>query len=251
MFISMLAQAGSAMGEPAWIEAATRCAAFLLDTLRDAGGRWLRAWQRDGGSRHLAYAVDYAHLTDAFTRLAEATGSARWVALARQTADAMLELFWDDTDGGLFTTGGDAERLLVRGKDVYDGATPSANSVAAVALLRLGALTGTSGYTDAAEAILRLLLRHLTEAPASVTVALAATDLVVSGITEIVVSGDRPDLVRAAQAQFLPNAVLAWGEPFPSPLWEGRAEPAAYVCRDYTCGLPARNVEELDAQLAR
>jgi len=133
---------------------------------------------------------------------------------------------------------------------VYDGATPSANSVAAVALLRLGALTGAPSYTEAAEGILRLLSRHLTEAPASVTVAAAATDLVVSGITEIVVAGDRPELVRAAQARYLPNAVLAWGEPFASPLWEGRTEPAAYICRDYACGLPARSVEELNAQLA-
>src|SRR4029077_17927831 len=109
-----------------------------------------------------------------------------------------------------------AEALLVRNKDVFDGATPSANSVAAVALLRLGALTGHQPYIDAAHAVLRVLQAHLRHHPTSVSLAVAAVDLVVSGPTEIVVSGDRPDLVGAVQERYLPNAVLAWGEPYPS-----------------------------------
>jgi uncharacterized protein YyaL (SSP411 family) len=250
MWIATLAQAGAALGRPDWLESATRTADFLRRALRRADGRWLRCWQRDGGARHLAYAVDYAHLVDAFTRLAEATGQRRWVSAAIEAAEGLLALFWDEADGGVFTTGADAEKLLVRSKDVYDGATPSANSVAAVALLRLGALTGSAAYTEAGHGILRLLHTHLTQAPTSVTVALAAVDLVVTGVTEIVVAGDRPDLVAGVVSRYLPNAVLAWGEPFDSPLWEGRTQPAAYVCRDYVCGLPARTVAELATQLA-
>jgi uncharacterized protein YyaL (SSP411 family) len=82
-----------------------------------------------------------------------------------------------------------------------------------------------------------------------VTTAVAAADMVVSGITEVVVAGERPDLVGSIQARYLPNAVLAWGEPYDSPLWEGRDQPAAYVCRDFTCGLPATSTEELAEQL--
>ena len=250
MMIATLAEAGAAGQRPDWIEAADRCAGFLLETLRRPDGRWLRAWQSEGGARHLAYAVDYAHLTDAFTRLASATGEARWIASAAETADAMLELFWDDADGGLFTTGADAERLLVRSKDTYDGATPAANSVAALSLLRLSALTGVSRFRDAATAILRLLHEYLQQQPTAVSVALAAVDVLTSGATEIVIAGARPDLVAAASRQYLPNAVLAWGEPFDSPLWEGRDQPAAYVCRDFACGLPAGTVDELAAQLS-
>ena len=250
MWVSTLARAGAAIGRTDWLEAARRTAGFLLGTLRRPDGRWLRAWQREGGARHLAYAVDYAHLVDAFTRLGEATGEARWLAEATATADSMLDLFWDDEQGGLFTTGTDAEKLLVRSKDTYDGATPSANSVAAVALVRLGALTGSGSYRDAAEGILRLLHEFLTTQPTAVGLALAAVDLIVSGVTEVVISGDRPELVRTVQTRYLPNAVLAWGEPWASPLWEGRDQPAAYVCRDYVCGLPARTVDELEAQLA-
>jgi uncharacterized protein YyaL (SSP411 family) len=82
-----------------------------------------------------------------------------------------------------------------------------------------------------------------------VTVGVATVDLVVSGATEIVVGGDRPDLVSAVQRRYLPNAVLAWGEPYDSALWEGRDRPAAYVCRNFVCGVPAESEEELTEQL--
>ena len=253
MFAATIAEAGAAFGRSDWVEEAGRIARFLLDNLRRADGRWLRAWQADAGAKHLAYAVDYAHLIDAFTRLAEATGRASWIAEARRAADGLLDLFWDDADGGVFTTGVDGEALLVRTKDVFDGATPSANSVATNALLRLGALTGSERYAAAAQAILRLLHAHLAHHPTAVTMAVAAVDMVVTGPTEIVVSGDRPDLVRIVHSRYLPNAVLAWGEPYNSPLWEGRGPgtaPAAYVCRDFVCSLPAADVSTLTDQLA-
>ncbi|HVM67802.1 MAG TPA: thioredoxin domain-containing protein [Acidimicrobiales bacterium] len=249
MWVATAAEAGAAMGHDAWVTAAAQTAAFLLAHLRREDGRWLRAWHPDGGARHLAYAVDYAHLVDAFTRLAEATGAARWIDEARAAADAMLDLFWDDADGGLFTTGVDGEALLVRSKDVYDGATPSANSVAALALARLGALTGHAEYRDASHAVLRMLHAYLTHQPTSVTVGVATVDFVVSGATEIVVSGDRADLVGAVHRRYLPNSVLAWGEPYRSPLWEGRERPAAYVCRDFVCGVPAETEGDLGDQL--
>ena len=253
MFAATLAEAGAAFGRSDWVAEADGIARFLVAHLRREDGRWMRAWQRDSGPRHLAYAVDYAHLIDAFTRLAEATGRAEWIAEARATGGALLDLFWDDADGGVFTTGTDGEALLVRNKDVFDGATPSANSVAAGALLRLGALTGEARFTDAAHAILRLLHAHLAHHPTAVTAAVAAVDMVVTGITEIVVSGDRPDLVDVIRTRYLPNAVLAWGEPYPSPLWEGRGPgtpAAAYVCRDFVCALPATDVTRLTQQLA-
>jgi uncharacterized protein YyaL (SSP411 family) len=249
MWVATAAEAGAALGHDAWVAAAGATAEFLLSHVRREDRRWLRAWHPDGGARHLAYAVDYAHLVDAFTKLAEATGEARWIGEARAAADAMLDLFWDQADGGLFTTGSDAEPLLVRSKDVYDGATPSANSVAALALARLGALTGHGAYRDASHAILRVLHAYLAHQPTSVTVAVATVDFVVSGTTEIVIAGDRADLVGAVQRRYLPNSVLAWGEPYGSALWEGRDRPAAYVCRDFVCGVPAETEEDLIDQL--
>jgi uncharacterized protein len=252
MFVAAAAEAGAAMGRSDWIEAAEKTAGFLLSSLRrPSDGRWLRSWQADSEPRVLAYAVDYAWLVEAFTRLAEATGSASWITAARKTADGMLELFGDPVGGGFFTTGHDAEKLLVRSKEVFDGATPSANSVAAVALARLGVLTGSQRYADAASGVLRMVLPTLSQHPTAFTYLLAAADLTVTGATEVVITGDRRDLVAAVASRFLPNAVLAWGERYDSPLWEGRPDEvdAAYVCRDYACLAPVTSVEDLLAEL--
>ncbi|MDQ1403366.1 MAG: uncharacterized protein QOG03_1682 [Actinomycetota bacterium] len=249
MFVSALAEAAAALDRDDWRVAAVEVGRFLLASLRDERGRWLRSWQADAGARHLAYAVDYAWLVDAFTRLAELTGEAEWVTHARAAADDLVELFWDDDEGGVFTTGHDGERLIVRQKDTFDGASPSANSVAATALLRLGALTGDEAYTARGAAIVTLLAPMMAGHPAAFTHALGAVDLVLSGPTEIVITGDRPDLLQPVREHFLPNAVLAWGQPYDSPLWEGREPDRAYVCHDYTCQLPASDIETLLRQL--
>ena len=127
---------------PRWPSATSSASTCAGTTVGGCG-----AGSPDGGARHLAYAADYAWLVDCFTRLGELTGRARWTERAVETADALLDLFHDDEGGGFFTTGHDAEALIVRTKDVFDGATPSANAVAALSLARLGALTGDDRYT--------------------------------------------------------------------------------------------------------
>jgi uncharacterized protein len=248
LFVATLAEAGAATGRADWVDAAEAAGRFLLDSLRDDRGRWLRSWQ-GGSARHLAYAADHAALVDAFTRLAEATGRASWVDEARAVADALVDRFWDDEQGGVFTTAHDAEVLVVRPKDVLDNATPSANSLAAVALLRLGALTGDERYGERAGAVLRLVGDVAAQHPTAFTHLLAAVDMATTGVVEVAVTGDRPDLVAAVQRRYLPNAVLAWGEPYPSPLWEGRSPGLAYVCRDFACRAPAASVDALEAEL--
>jgi uncharacterized protein len=249
LMLAALAEAAAATDRRDWLDAAVGTGEFLLRSLRRDDGRWLRSWQARGGARHVAYAADHAALVDAFLRLAEATGEARWLDAARSTADALLDLFWDEERGGLFTTGSDAERLVARNKDLMDNATPSANSLAAVALLRLAALTGEERYRDRADRILRLTGSLATQHPTAFGHLLAAVDLAVNGIDEVVVAGDRPDLVDVVHRRFLPGAVLAWGERYPSPLWEGRDDGRAYVCHSYACQLPAADPEALAAQL--
>ena len=248
--VAALAEAGAACREPAWVDAAVDIATFLLANLRRDDGRWLRAWQADAGAKHLAYATDHGALLDAFTRLAEATGAARWIAEARATADALLELFWDDERGGVFTSGHDAEALIARPKDLQDNATPGANGLAAVGLLRLAALTDDPRYRDAGHAVARLLAPLAVRHPTAFGHALAALDLAVRGTSEVVVVGDRPDLVAAVHGRYQPDRVLAWGERYDSPLWESRDDGLAYVCRGYACRLPVDTVEALDAELA-
>ncbi len=194
----------------------------------------------------LAFAADHAALVDAFTRLYEATGEARWLAEAVATADALLELFWDEERGGVFTTGHDAERLVARQKDLLDNATPSATSLAANGLLRLAALTGVDRYRERAEDLLRILGAVAAQHPLALPHLLAAVDLSAGGIDEIVVTGDRPDLLAVVRSAWRPRAVLAWGERFDSPLWEGRPDDGkAYVCRDFVCESPVDSADAL------
>ncbi len=250
LMIATLAEAGAATGTAAWVEAAEQAADFLLASLRRDDGRWLRSWQADGGARHLAFAADHAALVDAFTRLAEATGHARWITAARETADALIDLFADPDEAGFFTTGDDGEQLVARAKDLMDNATPAANTLAAVALLRLGALTGVDRYRDHAVGIVAMLGGIAGEHASAFANLLAAVDLLATGITEVAIVGDEPELVRVAQHGYRPNTVLAWGEPYESPLWEGRQPGHAYVCRDYACQQPVTTPEALLAQLS-
>ncbi len=255
LMVATLAEAAATTGRQDWLDQATTAADFLLHRLRSDDGRWLRTWQDDGtaGGRASvpAFATDHAALVDAFTRLAEATGQARWIAEARNTADALIELFWDGDDAGFFTTGHDVPALVARQKDLLDGATPSANSLATVALLRLSALTGHHAYRRYAEQVLSLLAPVLDRQPSAFAHLLGAVDLDTAGITEIVIPGPATELVTAVQRRYLPRAVLAWGEPYGSPLWEGRETGKAYVCRDYACQVPATDPTQLMAQLDR
>ncbi len=250
LMIATLAEAGAATGTTAWIEAAAKAADFLLANLRRDDGRWLRSWQADGGARHLAFAADHAALVDAFTRLADATGQARWIAEARATADALIDGFWDPDGIGFFTTGNDGEVLVARSKDLMDNATPGANTLAAVALLRLAALTGDDRYREHGTAVVSLLGGVAGQHASAFANLLAAADLLATGTTEIAIVGDAPDLVATVQSRYLPNAVLAWGEPYDSPLWDQRDPGHAYVCRNYTCQLPVTDPAALLAQLA-
>ncbi|MDP9005303.1 MAG: thioredoxin domain-containing protein [Actinomycetota bacterium] len=253
LFLATLAEAAAATGDGAWRSAAVELAEFLVANLRGDDGRWLRSWHPatgEGATRLLAFAADHAALVDGFTRLAECTGEARWMAEARSTADALLELFWDDERGGVFTTGHDAETLVARQKDLLDNATPSANGATALSLARLAALSGDDGHRRAAEAIVGMLAGSAGAHPTAFAHLLAAVDVLAGPLTEVVVVGERPDLVAAAQRRFLPRAVLAWGEPYPSPLWEGRDPGRAYVCQGFACRQPATTVEALEAQLA-
>jgi uncharacterized protein len=240
LFLSSLAQAAAVFGRRDWLDAAVANGEFLLRELRADNGRWFRSWQSDGTppARHMALAADHAALVDAFTRLAEATGEARWITEAVRTADTMLDWFFDPEQGGLFTTAEDAEALVVRQKDLVDGATPSANSTAAIALFRLAALTGEQRYANQADRILQLLAAAVEKSPGQYSNAMVATDLRRRGLTEVVVVGDRPELVRLAQSVWRPDTVLAWGEPYDSPLWADRDEGFGYVCRNYSCELP-------------
>ncbi len=249
MYASALAEAAAATGNPSWADTAVAIGEFLVAELCGDDGRWRRSWRPGGGAHHLAYAADHAWLVDCFTRLGELSGKAVWTDRAVAAAEALLTLFHDEDGGGFFTTGSDAEALIVRTKELFDGATPSANAVAALSLARLGALTGNERYTGVARQVVDQFGDLLTRHPSAFAHTLLTADLLLEGSTEVVVTGHRPDLVATVRSRWRPTTVLAWGEPTDSPLWLGRDGDRAYVCRHYACRLPADDVDTLAAQL--
>jgi uncharacterized protein YyaL (SSP411 family) len=137
----------------------------------------------------------------------------------------------------------------VRPVDLLDDATPSAASVACSAMTRLGALTGDQSLIDTAERLLALLVPLGTDHPLAVANALGSMALAGGGTIEVVVAGDRSDLLRCVRRRYEPDVVLAWGERTLSPVWEQRPDGAAYVCHQKTCLVPATTVEQLNDQL--
>ncbi len=247
MMLSSLCEAAAAFDRDDWREAALKNGNFLISHLRDDNGVWSRSWQHDAlpQARHSALAHDLAHVIDAMTRLYELTAQHQWLQVATDAAEHLIRKHWDDQNGGLFTVGITAEQLIVRQKDIMDNATPSANSVAALSLLRLGALTGNQTLSDHAEAILFLLAKVAPTAPTGFCHAISTINLWHNGVTEIVIPGQHHDFLSAARSQWRPKAVTAWGEPTPTTLWEGREPGLAYVCRGHVCAMPASTVEEL------
>ncbi len=244
MFLAVLAEAAGATGRPDWRAAAEALGQVCFFGLRRPDGRWVRSL----GSDQPAFAADYAWLVEAATRLYELTGEASWLARAEETADALWDLFADPERGGLFATGHDAEALVVRPKEVLDGAVPAAGSVAAQALLRLGALTAEERFAERGRQLVTLAAPLLAAHATAVPDMLAAAAWLGGG-QQIVVAGDRPDLLAEVRRRWLPDAVVAWGEPVANALWEAKVPGAAYVCRQFVCRQPAGDPGTLAEQL--
>ena len=256
LMVSALADAGAVLHEPAYLDAASACADFVLTSMRDPRGRLLRTF-KDGEARLNAYLEDHAYLVEALLSLYEATFESRWFAAARATADTMIERFADPARGGFFETSNDHEQLVARRKDLEDNPIPAGNSSAAYGLLRLAALTGDHEYERRAEGVFRLLGRIAPQHPQAFPHLLQGLDFHLARIKEVALVGeDLEPLERAVRARFRPHLVLA-GAPSADdaelseapPLLHGRTpvdgRPAAYVCERFACRRPVTHPEEL------
>jgi uncharacterized protein YyaL (SSP411 family) len=254
LMISALAEAGAVLERDDYLDAARRCAAFVLAELRDDQGRLLRSW-KDGQAKLNAYLEDHAFLLEALLTLYESSFEPRWFAEARALADSMIERFGDDEKGGFFETSSDHEQLVARRKDLEDHPIPAGNSSAAYGLLRLAALTGEHRYEERAVGALRLLHELAAQHPQAFGHLLQALDFHLSPVKEVALAGaDARPLERVVRAEFRPHIVLAGGPADGVPLLEGR-EPvdgraAAYVCERFACQRPVTEPGELERLLS-
>ncbi|WP_329085991.1 thioredoxin domain-containing protein [Streptosporangium sp. NBC_01469] len=275
--VAALAETGALFERPDLVEAA-REAAVLVDELHLDGDRLLRT-SRDGRpGTNAGVLEDYGDLAEGLLALYGVTGEVRWFRRAEVLLDTVLERF-SDGSGGFYDTADDAEPLFQRPRDATDNATPSGQFAAAGALLSYAALTGSARHREAAEAALGTVTVLADRHARFAGWGLAAAQAAVSGPIEVAVVGPAGDpataaLHRTALLSPLPGLVLALGEPGPAtgsdagsgpgsgsgsgsgevPLLAGRGlvggEPAAYVCRGFTCRMPVTTPAALRAELA-
>jgi hypothetical protein len=290
ILLRTFAYAAGALGRDDYRRIAEANAEFLLRAMVASGGsvgpsgglrtdrpqqgwRLYRSWapaSLTGGTAQAklnAYLEDYANVADGLVELYQLTFDLRWLEAARGLVDTMIELFWDQRQGGFFQTSHDHEGLIARPKEVVDNATPSGNSVAADVLLRLHALTGEERYYTHAEAILLLLRDGMARQPLAFGHLLGALERFVSRPQEIAIIGDPADprtrdLLTVVRNHFLPNTVLAGAASNQAaaeaaatvPLLADRVQingqPTAYVCEGFACQMPVTEPAAL-AALAR
>ncbi len=254
LMISALAEAGAALERQDYLDAAGRCADFLLETMRDADSHLLRTYNA-GRAKLNAYLEDHAFLVEALLALYEATFEPRWFHAARGTADTMIVRFADTDRGGFFQTSDDHEQLVARRKDLDDNPIPSGSSSAAVGLLRLAALTGEEPYERHARGVLALVAEIAPRHPQSFGHALQALDFHLAAVREVALVGDdTSELARVVRGAFRPHVVLAGGDGSAAngiALLQGRApidgHPAAYVCERFSCRRPVTAAGDLEA----
>ncbi|MDR7543011.1 MAG: thioredoxin domain-containing protein, partial [Armatimonadota bacterium] len=238
---------------------AERAAAFCVDRMRTPDGRLFRAW-RVGAARLNAYLEDYANLAYGLLALYEVTFDPRWFVEAKRLVDTMVN-HYHDPQGGFFDTSHDHETLVVRPKDHQDNATPSGGAMAAMVLLRLGALTGDGRYRDLAEAALRPMQPAAASYPTAFAWWLCALDFALDRPREVAIIGDPASadtraMLDVVLGPYRPNQVVAVGRPgevSPVPLLAGRGQlgsrATAYVCERGICRLPVDDPQALAAQL--
>jgi uncharacterized protein YyaL (SSP411 family) len=260
LMLEAYAEAAAVFERDDYREIAERNAQFILDTLVSEG--LLLHVYKDGRAKHVGFLDDYAFVVSGLVTLYETTGRLRWLEAALTLTDKMVDEFWDDEGGGFFYNGRSGEKLIVRSKDYFDNATPSGNSVAAEALLRLSVLTGNEDYRRKAVNVLRLVRDAVERYPSAFGYALGAIDFYLSTPKEIVVVGEaeqaRP-LLREVWKRYLPNKAVALSTDVDEtaarlvPLLRERTarggRAAAYVCENYTCLQPVNTPGELAAQL--
>ena len=244
--VAALAEASHLLGEPGWLDAATRCAELLHGTHLVEGR--LRRVSRDGRvGAPMGVLEDHGGVADGYLALHQATGDAAWLTRAGVLLDLAITHFGDDaTACGFHDTADDAEQLVVRPADPTDNATPSGASALAAALVAYAALTGSMPHREAAERALAGAASMVRQVPRFAGWWWATAEAVLAGPLEVAVL-DAPELAAVARRGTSPGMVVVVDAD--SPLTVDRSGPAAYVCSSGVCQLPTTDAGRLAEQV--
>ncbi len=261
LMLAAFANAGRALGQPDYLNAAIRCAGFIHENMFQER-LLLRTW-RDGTAKHPAYLEDYAGLGSALLTLYQADPNPRWYQFATQLLDYILSHFADPA-GGFFDTSDDHETLLYRPQDEQDSATPSGNALALTLLLEMATYEGQSDWRRLADGMLNRHLGLVKRYPSAFAQWLCAADFAIGATHEVAIVGDLSspathELLQPLWQGYHPRIVVATS-PYPPPagspallndrpLLHGKS--TAYVCHDFVCNLPVNSPRALLEQLSQ
>ena len=259
LMISALARGYQVLQEKEYLEAAERAAALVAEQLYDEESGVLKRRLRGGEAAIDGLVRDYAFFVQGLLDLYESSLEGRWLLLAMDLTEIQNRLFWDADNGGFYATSGEDPSILVRMKDDYDGAEPSANSVAVLNLLRLSQMSANQEWAWMAERTLQVFQGRLMASPPSMPQMMVAVNFYLDKPQQILIAGDQDSpatqaILREVHKRFLPNkiVVLADGGPVQQRLapsleiletlsrLDGKA--TAYICENYVCQLPTNDV---------
>lgn len=261
LMIATLARATQVLGDPAYATAAAEAVTFISNRMIDDHGNLYHRY-RGGHAAIDGNVDDYAFIIWGLLELYEATFAVSYLQQALALNERMLAQFWDNETGGLYFSAERVDDVIVRQKEVYDGAVPSGNSVAMLNLLRLGRMIGRTDLEDKGRQILRAFSRQVGQQPAQHTMIMCALDFMIGPTNEIIIVGhagsaDTETLITAMRGVYNPQKVVLFRADDGSTdgldqLAEfiGYYEPlggqaTAYVCHNYTCALPTTDPESM------
>ena len=253
LMISALAKAGSVLNEANYVEAAKKTADFILNQMLKDGV--LHHRYAKGETAIEGFLDDYAFFVFGLIELYEATFEDKYLQAAADLTKTMVAKFWDDKNGGFYQTK-NSEADMPKIKQLYDGATPSGNSVALHNLLWLSRLTDEPIYDTMAAQMTRIFAREIEGAPEAYTFFLSATDFLIGSSYSVTLVGDlkekdTEEMLNALRKHYLPTTVIAFKFPSKAGLGyeqiEGKA--TAYVCQNQTCLPPTNSLMVMLEQL--
>jgi Highly conserved protein containing a thioredoxin domain len=251
LMIASLSYGGRVLNNNEYVNAAKRAAGFILYRMVDSNGR-LMARYRDGESANPGYIDDYAFLIHGLIELYEATFDVDILLKALKLKDEMVRLFWDDEHGGFYLYGEDSERLISRPKEIYDGAMPSGNSMAALSMIRLSRLTGKHELEDRVKSMFEAFGGNISANPASYSMFLISLMYSLGTSEDIVITGEKGDssteeMLYEINKRFLPFATVLLNSgderlfniaPYLKDQKMKGERATAYICRGRSCSEP-------------
>ncbi len=265
LMIAAMAYGARVLEDRRYKVAAENAVSFIKKHLIREDGRLLARY-RDGEAAYPAYIDDYAFLIWGLIELYETTFVLDYLEFALKLTEDMIKYFYDERSGGFYIYGSDSEELISRPKDIYDGATPSGNSVATLNLLRLSRITGRSELEDMAHRQFRAFSKSIEHYPSAYSHFMMAVINGYSKAREIVIVGKRDDestqkLMDKINSSYMPNTVTVFKDinedqtkinkliNYIKHHGEVGNKGTAYVCEGYACKAPVNNVKDLEKVL--